>query len=92
MARTCIYVAADIYHLPFVPGLFDTATMIRTLHHMVDPRRALSQVRQVLQSNATFILEFANKRNMKSVLRYALRRQTWNPFSPEPIEFAASKF
>jgi hypothetical protein len=29
-------------------GLFDAATMIRTLHHMVEPRRALEQVRRVL--------------------------------------------
>src|SRR5450759_5273303 len=28
-----IYVAADIYRLPFVVGLFDASTMIRTLHH-----------------------------------------------------------
>lgn len=86
------YVAADVYHLPFVNGLFDTATMIRTLHHMVDPRRALSEVRQALDHDAVFILEFANKLNVKSILRYALRRQTWNPFSPEPIEFAPLNF
>ncbi|HEX9017813.1 MAG TPA: methyltransferase domain-containing protein [Anaerolineaceae bacterium] len=86
------YVAADIYHLPFVSGLFDAATMIRTLHHMVDPRLALSQVRQALSMDATFILEFANKRNIKSVLRYALHQQGWNPFSPEPIEFAPLNF
>ena len=86
------YVAADIYHLPFVSGLFDTATMIRTLHHMVDPRRALSEVHQVLETGATFILEYANKQNLKSILRYTLRRQGWNPFSPEPIEFAPLNF
>lgn len=86
------YVAADIYHLPFVAGLFDAATMIRTLHHMVDPRRVLSEVRSVLGLNAVFILEFANKQNLKSILRYALRRQDWNPFSPEPIEFAPLNF
>ncbi len=33
------YVAADIYRLPFVPASFDAATMIRTLHHLVNPRR-----------------------------------------------------
>jgi ubiquinone/menaquinone biosynthesis C-methylase UbiE len=82
------YVAADIYRLPFVPGLFDAATMIRTLHHMAEPRRALDQVRQVLQRGAVFILEFANKHILKASLRYALRRQSWNPLSPEPIEFA----
>src|SRR5512141_1201010 len=49
-----LYVAADIYRLPFVPGLFDAATMIRTLHHMMDAPRALGQVRQALQPGAVF--------------------------------------
>ncbi|MHC1781963.1 MAG: methyltransferase domain-containing protein [Anaerolineaceae bacterium] len=82
------FVAADIYRLPFVNGLFDCATMIRTLHHMADARGALQQVRQTLKDDAVFILEFANKQNLKAILRFALGRQKWNPFSPEPIEFA----
>ena len=90
-ARLC-FVAGDVYHLPFASGLFDAATMIRTLHHMVEPCMALGQVRQVLKPDATFILEFANKRNVKAVLRYALHRQGWNPFSPEPVEFAPLNF
>lgn len=86
------YVAADIYHLPFTSGLFNAATMIRTLHHLVDARRALDSIRQVLQTGSIFVLEFANKKNLKAILRYMLRRQSWNPFSPEPIEFAALNF
>jgi len=86
------YVAADVYHLPFFPSLFDAATMIRTLHHLVDPRLALSQVYQVLRAESPFILEFANKQNLKSIFRYALHRQIWNPFSPEPVEFAPLNF
>ncbi len=87
-----IYVAADIYQLPFVNGLFDTATMIRVLHHMADAPAALRQVRNVTQPGASFILEFANKRNLKSILRYALRLQTWNPFTSEAVEFAPLNF
>lgn len=86
------YVAADIYRLPFVDGLFDGATMIRTLHHMADALRALAQVKQALRPSATFILEFANKRNLKSILRYWAGKQTWSPFTPEPVEFAALNF
>ena len=86
------YVAADIYHLPFMPGVFDGATLIRTLHHMADARRTLDQVRASLQPRAVFILEFASKRNLKAILRYALGRQSWSPFSPEPVEFAALNF
>jgi len=87
-----IYVAADIYRLPFVAGLFDCATMIRTLHHMADARLALTQVRQVLRGGAVFVLEYANKRNLKSIARFVLRMQKWNPFSPEPVEFAPLNF
>ncbi len=87
-----IYVAADIYRLPFVDGLFDATTMIRTLHHMADAPAALRQVRNVLQPGATFILEYANKRNLKAILRFALRLQTWSPFALEPVEFAPLNF
>lgn len=86
------YVAADIYKLPFVDGLFDGATMIRTLHHMAEPTKALRQVRNVLQPGANFILEYANKLNLKAILRYGLRQQTWNPFTLEAVEFAALNF
>ncbi|MCX7609292.1 MAG: methyltransferase domain-containing protein [Anaerolineales bacterium] len=86
------YVAANIYHLPFIDGVFDAATMIRTLHHMADAPAALRQVRNVLRPGAVFLLEFANKCNLKAILRYALRRQTWNPFTPEPIEFMPLNF
>ncbi len=87
-----IYVAADVYRLPFVPGIFDAATMIRVLHHMANVPLVLQQVRQALRPEAVFILEYANKLNLKAILRYALRRQKWSPFSHEPVEFAALNF
>lgn len=87
-----IYVAADIYRLPFRDRQFDAATMIRALHHMADAPKALKQIRNVLRSNAVFILEFANKLNLKSILRYVTGRQKWNPFSLEPVEFVKLNF
>ncbi len=87
-----IYVAADVYRLPFVNGLFDGATMIRTLHHMADAPRALAQIRNVLQPGAVFILEFASKLNLKAILRYLLGRQKWSPFTLEPVEFVKLNF
>jgi ubiquinone/menaquinone biosynthesis C-methylase UbiE len=87
-----IYVAADIYRLPFVNQLFDGATMIRTLHHMADAPLALGQVNRVIQPGGTFILEYASKLNLKAILRYALKLQSWSPFDPAPIEFAALNF
>jgi SAM-dependent methyltransferase len=87
-----IYVAADAYRLPFVDGLFDASTMIRTLHHMADAPKALGQVRNVLQPDGVFILEYANKLNLKAILRYLLGKQKWSPFTLEPVEFAKLNF
>jgi SAM-dependent methyltransferase len=81
-----------VYSLPFVEGLFDGATMIRTLHHMADAPKALGQVRKVLSPGGTFILEFASKLNLKAMLRYWFGKQEWSPFAPEPVEFVELNF
>jgi len=87
-----IYVAADVYKLPFIAGLFDAATMIRTLHHMAHPALALHRVRQTMRPRGIFILEFANKHNLKAMVRFALKRQSWSPYTLEPEEFAPLNF
>jgi len=87
-----VYVAANFYHLPFVHGLFDTLVMVRTLHHAADVPAVLRGVADILAPQGRFVLEFANKRNLKAVLRYLLGRQDWSPFEREPVEFAELNF
>ena len=87
-----IYVAGDVYRLPFVDNLFDGSTMIRTLHHIKDPITALNQVQRVLMTESPFILEYANKKNLKAILRFALGKQDWNPFTLEAVEFVDLNF
>jgi len=87
-----IYVAADVYRMPFAEKIFDAATMIRTLHHLLDPGIALDQIRASLTPGAAFILEFANKRNLKAILRWITGRQAWNPFVYDTVEFAPLNF
>lgn len=86
------YVVGDVYSLPFAEGVFDAASMIRVLHHMVEPPAALSEARRVMCGGGAFVLEFANKRNLKAILRWALGRQDWSPFAREPVEFADLNF
>ena len=86
------YIAANVYQLPFAPGVFDGATMIRVIHHLADAPAALKEIQSVLAPGGTFILEFANKQNWKAMFRYLLRRQTWSPFTPEPVEFVKLNF
>jgi len=87
-----VFVAADIYHLPLADGSCDAALMERVIHHMADVPAALRQIRAALAPGAAFVLEYANKRNLKAIARYGLRRQPWNPFDPAPVEFVALNF
>ena len=87
-----VYVAGDFYNLPFASGLFDTVTTVRTIHHAADAPAVLQGVARILAPGGTFVLEFANKRNVKAVLRYLVRRQDWSPFDREPIEFVKLNF
>ncbi len=86
------FVAASLYSMPFADGTFPTTVMVRVLHHQTDPLAALRAVRRVTQPGGTFVLEYANKRNIKAILRYALGRQAASPFSREAWEFAPLNF
>ena len=87
-----VYVAGNVYDLPFVTGLFDAATMIRVIHHLERAPAALASIETTMASGGTFILEYANKLNLKSITRYLMRQQTWSPFSPDPVEFVELNF
>ncbi len=86
------FVAADIYHLPLTEGVLGAATMVRVIHHIADVPAALGEVRRAAAPGGHFVLEYANKRNLKAAARFALRRQRWSPYSPEPLEFAPLNF
>jgi SAM-dependent methyltransferase len=80
-------VAANLYNLPFVDHLFNTTVTVRVLHHVQDIPAAFCEIRRVLAPAGYYILEYASKRHLKAILRYALCCQQWNPFALEPVEF-----
>jgi len=82
-----LYVAADIYHLPLADNAVDTTIMVRVLHHLVDVPLAFRHIARATAGQGTFVLEFANKRHLKNLIRYALHRGA-NPFAHEPYAFA----
>ncbi len=87
-----VFVAGNLYRLPLADGSLDTLNMVRVMHHLADVPQALRQIRRVLHRQSVAVLEYANKRNLKSLLRWALGRQTWSPLALEPVEFVALNF
>jgi ubiquinone/menaquinone biosynthesis C-methylase UbiE len=87
-----VYVATSFYSMPFVDGAIDSAMMVRVMHHVEHVPDVLSEVARALSPNGNYVLEFASKRHLKSILRYALGRQDWSPFEPSPYEFTEMNF
>ncbi|RMF05891.1 MAG: class I SAM-dependent methyltransferase [Chloroflexi bacterium] len=87
-----IFVVADVYNLPFVSHLFNTLTMVRVMHHLVNVPGALAEIQRILRPQGIAVVEHANKLNLKAIARWTLGRQDWSPFDPAPIEFVELNF
>jgi SAM-dependent methyltransferase len=85
--RRFIFVAGNIYQLSLAKASLDALVMVRVMHHLADVPLALTQIRQVLHDGSVAVLEYANKRNIKSMARWLLGRQAWSPMEPMPVEF-----
>lgn len=85
------FVQGDIYNLPFPDGYFDGVVTVRVLHHVLDLSAAFGEIARITAPGGWYVLEFANKRNLKAILRYLAGRgrNGEDPFSPAPYEFVS---
>ncbi len=87
-----VFVAGNIYQLPLAGRVLDTLVMVRVMHHLADVPAALNQLRRVVHNQSTLVVEYANKRNLKALARWAARRQRWSPLTQDPVEFVELNF
>ncbi len=87
-----VFVAGNLYQMPLAARTLDALVIVRVMHHLADVPAALAQMQSLLHQDSTAVLEYANKRNLKAVLRWLTRRQPWSPFDPQPLEFVAMNF
>lgn len=79
------FVAGDANNLPFKSEVINAAISVRVIHHLNEPQKFISEVSRILKNDSFFILEFANKRNLKNILKFFIRRMKDSPFSLKPI-------
>lgn len=87
-----VFVAGNVYQLPFASGSLDSVVMVRVMHHLAHVPQALQQIERIMHRHSVAVLEYANKRNVKALLRWLMGRQRWSPFQLEPIEFVKLNF
>jgi ubiquinone/menaquinone biosynthesis C-methylase UbiE len=80
-------VLGDALALPFPDGHFDAAVCVRVLHHFADPKPLIAELGRVVRPGGLLVLEYANKRNLKSIARRMFRLQTWSPFALGSVEY-----
>jgi SAM-dependent methyltransferase len=87
-----LFVVGDSYRLPFSTNALDVAVTVRVLHHLTDVPAAFQEIHRILRPEGRYLLEYANKRNLKEILRHVVGRSQRRPFSPEPVEYVPLHF
>jgi ubiquinone/menaquinone biosynthesis C-methylase UbiE len=59
----------DAYNIPFDENSFDTAMMVRVMHHLEKPEAVFQEIHRILKPGGTFVLEVANKIHAKATLK-----------------------
>jgi len=75
-----IFVAADIYRLPFRPKSFNAAMMVRVLHHLEEPSLALREVAAAIMPSGRFLMNYRNRRDLRNMLRALVGLKNVRPF------------
>lgn len=79
------FIAADAENIPLMNEKLDMAISVRLMHHLSSTSGFINEVSRILKKDSVFILEFANKKNFKNILKFILRKTASSPFSPEPL-------
>jgi SAM-dependent methyltransferase/uncharacterized protein YbaR (Trm112 family) len=70
-------IQADVYHLPFQPGVFDFAYSIGVLHHLPDPERGFRCLIPIVKpGGALFIWVYSKSRAIANFLLESVRAVT----------------
>lgn len=83
---TIHFIAADATSLPVKSNCADIILTVRMIHHLDNPEKYFNEVRRILRDRGLYFLEFANKRNLKNILRFTAGRMDTSPFNLIPSQ------
>ena len=78
-----LWVAANLYHLPFVDGAFTGTVMVRVYHHLENPAAAMRELARVLRAGGRAIVSYSPKPSWGTMVidvQHALRSSKEAPF------------
>jgi ubiquinone/menaquinone biosynthesis C-methylase UbiE len=90
LMKKVVFVAADVTCLPFKPSFADTAMTVRVMHHIDNVERFINEASRILKPDGYFLVEFANKRNLKNIIKFMFGRLKQSPFDSRPLQIGAT--
>ncbi len=78
-------VQGSAYELPFETASIDTCVFVRASHHFAELEKIIAQLARVLKPGGQAVVEIANKKHFLQIVRFLLKRSSYNPFTLEPI-------
>jgi len=74
------YQQGSVYELPYDALFADCMLMVRVSHHLEHIEKVISEAARVLKPKGIFVMEYANKRNLKEIVRWIFGRSIMDPF------------
>jgi ubiquinone/menaquinone biosynthesis C-methylase UbiE len=74
------FLSGTAQHLPVADASVDAVVCVRVLHHVGDLRPAIAEFARILRPGGVLVMETANKRNLKAILAWLMRRRRSSPF------------
>jgi Methylase involved in ubiquinone/menaquinone biosynthesis len=90
LLKKVAFVAADAASLPFKSSFADVAMTVRVIHHLDNVEKFINEVSRILKPGGYFLLEFANKRNLKNILKFMFGKLKQSPFDSRPLQIGAT--
>jgi ubiquinone/menaquinone biosynthesis C-methylase UbiE len=90
LMKKVVYVAADVTGLPFKSSFADVAMTVRVMHHIDNVGKFINEASRILKTDGYFLIEFANKRNLKNILKFMFGRLKQSPFDNRPLQIGAT--
>ena len=81
-----LFISADATAIPIGDDSADTVLTVRVVHHLDRPEKYFDEVKRILKEGGIYLFEFANKRNLKNILRFIIGKMDTSPFSPVPSQ------
>jgi ubiquinone/menaquinone biosynthesis C-methylase UbiE len=78
------FIASDASSIPVRSDCADVILTVRIIHHLENPGDYFDEVSRILKSKGLYLLEFANKRNLKNILRFFTGKMEVSPFNLTP--------